>query len=69
MKEKKSNTKPRIKIVGENGNIFNLIGIASRALKIEGKIKEKEEMTERIFSTAKNYDEALSIIFEYCDPE
>lgn len=38
--------KPTCKLVGENGNIFNLVGIASRALEeINDKMPERERLT------------------------
>ena len=36
--------KPKCKLVGENGNIYNLIGIASRALKSNGQEDEAKEI-------------------------
>ena len=60
--------KPRCKLVGENGNIFNLMGIASRTLKKAGLNEEAKEMTERIFKS-ESYDKALQIIMEYVDAE
>lgn len=61
-----SNEKPIAKVVGEDGNVFNLIGICSRALKKAGMKEAAEEMTSRIFKSG-SYDEALSIMGEYCD--
>lgn len=61
--------KPKCKLIGENGNIFNLMGIASRALKDGGMKDEAAEMVEKIRTTAKNYDEALMIIAEYVEVE
>lgn len=58
--------KPKVKLVGENGNIYNLIGIASKALKKEGLVNEAKEMTDKIFQCS-SYDEALSTICEYVD--
>lgn len=60
--------KPRCKLVSENGNIFNLMGIASRTLKKAGLNEEAKEMTERIFKS-ESYDKALQIIMEYVDAE
>lgn len=60
--------KPRCKLVGENGNIFNLMGIASRTLKRAGLIEEAEEMVDRI-SKSQSYLQALAIISEYVDIE
>lgn len=58
--------KPMVKLVGQDGNIFNLIGIASRELKRAGQQNEAKDMQEKVFS-AESYDEALSIIGEYCE--
>jgi len=60
--------KPKCKLIGENGNIFNLMGIASRALKANGMHKEADEMYERITGgEAQSYNEALCIIMEYVE--
>ena len=56
--------KPKCKLVGEDGNVFNLIALASKALKKENMNKRAEEMKDRIFK-AKSYEEALQIIDEY----
>jgi len=59
--------KPKCKLVGKNGNIFNLTAIAAKALKKVGQHKAAKEMTGKVFHGAKNYDEALCIIMEYVD--
>ncbi len=59
--------KPKCKLVGENGNIFNLMGIASRALKSAGQPEKAKEMCNKITSQAKSYEEALVIISEYVE--
>ena len=61
-------TKPRCKLIGEDGNIFNLVGIASKALKKAGMAVEAKEMSEKVFS-AKSYSESLNIIGEYVSIE
>jgi len=61
--------KPKAKLIGENGNVFNLIGICRKALTNAGKFDEAQEMQERIMLTAKSYEEALNIMGEYCDIE
>jgi len=61
--------KPNVKLVGENGNIFNLMGICSRALKDNKMYVEAREMQVKITETAKSYDEALAIMMEYCEVE
>ena len=60
--------KPKCKLVGENGNIFNLMGIAARTLKRAGLREEAEEMVDRI-TKSQSYLEALAIISEYVDIE
>lgn len=60
-------TKPECKLIGENGNIFNLMGIASRTLKEKGMNDAADEMNGRIMNGAKSYDEALRIIMEYVE--
>ena len=54
--------KPDAKMIGEDGNIFNLIAIAHRALRHMP--EAFNEMRDRIYK-AKSYDEALMILSEY----
>ena len=56
--------KPDCKLVGENGNIFNLMGKASKTLKSIGMKDLANEMIQRVTSSH-SYDEALVIIAEY----
>ena len=56
--------KPDCKLVGEDGNIFNLMARASRTLRENDLSEEAKEMRERITSSG-SYDEALCIIGEY----
>ena len=51
-------------LIGENGNIYNLVGIAAKTLKRNGMSTEATEMTEKVFGSG-SYEEALSIIGEY----
>lgn len=57
-------TKPDCALIGENGNVFNLVGIASRTLKDNGLTEEAEEMSKRALS-AGDYYKAIGIIEEY----
>ena len=57
--------KPDCELIGQDGNIFNLMGIASRTLKQNGLRDEASEMTARIINDAGSYEEALHIIGEY----
>jgi len=61
--------KPRAKLVGEDGNVFNLMGICSRELRRAGMNEEAKEMIQKITTSAKSYDEALRIMMEYCEVE
>ena len=56
--------KPDCPLIGADGNIFNLIGIARKTLKEHDMLEESQEMTDRVYS-AGNYEEALNIIGEY----
>lgn len=66
-KQYKAKQKPKCALIGEDGNIFNLMGIASKTLKRNGMQEEAKEMCNKITSGAKSYDEALCIIGEYVD--
>lgn len=56
--------KPDCPIIGEDGNIFHIMGIASEALRENGMQEQAEEMCSRIFQ-CQSYDSALSIIGDY----
>lgn len=60
----KEKIKPDCALIGEDGNIFNLMGIASRTLKNNGMADDAKEMCERIKASG-SYYEALGIIGEY----
>ena len=63
---KKTQRKPRAKLIGADSNIFNLMSIASRALKDAGRRDDATEMSNRVMSSS-SFDEALAIITEYVD--
>ncbi|MFA0889239.1 MAG: hypothetical protein ACC613_09150 [Synergistales bacterium] len=58
--------KPVVQLIGQDGNVFNLVGICSRALKKAGRLEEARAMQERVFKAA-SYAEALSIMGEYVE--
>lgn len=61
--------KPKCKLIGEDGNIFSLIGLARRALK-ESDLPDKREKMDELYKRAtstSSYGEALSIIMEYVE--
>lgn len=56
--------KPDCKLLGEDGNVFNLLGIASRTLRQNGMAEQAIEMRDRVCSSG-SYGEALCIIGDY----
>lgn len=58
--------KPKVKLVGQDSNIFNILGIASRALKEAGYADEAKEMQTEVFASD-SYEEALAIVLQYVD--
>lgn len=64
--ETKELKKPKVKLSGKYGNVFNLIGICSNALKKANQDANAKEMTAKVFN-ANSYDEALHIMGQYCE--
>jgi hypothetical protein len=60
--------KPVCKLIGEDGNVFNLIGRTKRTLKQAKMLDSANQMTKRCFE-AKDYNEVLMIISEYVEIE
>ena len=60
--------KPKMELIGHDGNIFSIMGRASRLLKQAGMREEANEMWNRVTSSG-SYDEALHIISEYVETE
>lgn len=67
MKQTKQFVKPKCQLTGQDGNIFMVMGLASRALKKAGWYDKAAEMQDKIRSEAKSYDAALQIVMEYVD--
>lgn len=62
--------KPSCPLIGQNGNIFHLMGLASRTLRQCGMADEAKEMQNRIMGgDCHSYEEALRIISEYVETE
>jgi hypothetical protein len=57
--------KPKISLIGQDGNVFNLIGIARKALRLQGLGNDKL-MCGRCMA-AESYHHVLRIIMEYCE--
>jgi hypothetical protein len=58
--------KPKVQLVGQDGNVFNLLGICVRALKKTGQHEKAQELQKRIWKCG-SYDEALSTMLEYVE--
>jgi len=61
-----SKTGIKVKLVGEDGNVFNLIGICSHALK-ENNMKDKVNEFVKEVTSSHSYDEALSVMMNWFD--
>lgn len=64
LSEQQEKQKPDCPLIGQDGNIFNLMGIASRTLRRNGMGDDAAEMCDRIHASG-SYGEALNIIGEY----
>jgi len=59
--------RPACRLIGADGNIFNLIGMVSRSLKDVGQHDKAREMRERV-KLSGSYEDALCILCEYVNP-
>ena len=60
--------KPKLQLLGHDGNIFSIMGDARRLLRRNGQEKEAEEMWKRVQGCG-DYYKALGIISEYVETE
>ena len=60
------NKKPKCPLIGSDGNIFNLLGMASRTLHENGMREQAQEMQSRVTASG-SYSEALNILGEYVE--
>ena len=67
-KEQAAPQKPKMELLGRDGNIFSLMGDASQLLQRAGMAEQNKEMIERVTS-CEDYDKALHIISEYVETE
>ena len=58
--------KPKCELVGTDGNIFALLGAASKALKRAGLADEAKKMQAEVMQSG-SYDAALQVICQYVD--
>ncbi len=58
--------KPTVKLIGKDGNVFNIIGRVVRALKEAGQRERADEFATRATSSG-SYDEVLALLDEYVE--
>ena len=61
-------TRPKMQLVGQDGNIFAIMGRANKLLQANGQGQEAKEMIARV-QKSENYYQALHIISEYVETE
>jgi len=66
--ERPAPAKPSMDLLGHDGNIFSILGDASRLLRRAGMADQSKEMVDRVTSCG-DYYQALNIISEYVDTE
>ena len=60
--------RPKMQLIGQDGNIFAIMGRASRLLKNAGQRDKAKEMCNRVMAS-KSYNAALAIVSEYVETE
>ena len=67
-KPEKNFLRPKMQLIGQDGNIFAIMGRASRLLKSSGQGDKAKEMRDRVMS-CDSYQKALNIVSEYVKTE
>lgn len=67
-KPEKNSLRPKMQLIGQDGNIFAIMGRASRLLKNAGQSDKAKEMCDRV-TASQSYSEALKIVSEYVETE
>ena len=67
-KPEKNSLRPKMQLLGQDGNIFAIMGRASRLLKNAGQSDKAKEMCDRV-TASQSYSEALNIVSEYVETE
>ena len=67
-KPEKNSLRPKMQLIGQDGNIFAIMGRASRLLKNAGQSDKAKEMCDRV-TASQSYSEALNIVSEYVETE
>lgn len=64
----KNSLRPKMQLIGQDGNIFAIMGRASQLLKSAGQSDKAKEMCGRVMAS-KSYNAALTIVSEYVETE
>ena len=67
-KPEKNSLRPKMQLIGQDGNVFAIMGRASRLLKNAGQSDKAKEMCDRV-TASQSYSEALNIVSEYVETE
>ena len=67
-KPEKNSLRPKMQLIGQDGNIFAIMGRASLLLKNAGQSDKAKEMCNRVMAS-KSYNAALAIVSEYVETE
>jgi hypothetical protein len=59
--------KPPVRMVGEDGNVFLVIGRVRNALVKAGRVDLEKEFVARATAEGSTYDKVLAMTFDYCD--
>ena len=59
--------KPRVKLIGEDGNVFNILGRVKSALREAGMDTEADAFLKE--ATSGDYQNVLRCAMKYCDVE
>jgi len=65
--ENQTKQKPKVKLIGEDGNAFNILGKVNRALVKAGMHEEAKAFMEE--ATAGDYNHLLATVQKYVDVE
>ncbi len=59
--------KPKVKLIGKDGNAFFILGTVRKALVKNGMEQEAKEFMEK--ATSSDYDNLLKVVMDYVDVE
>ena len=59
------NPRPRVRMVGEDGNVFSIFGRVRRAFREIGRLDLYEEFHAEAIKG--DYDQVLGLVMRYCD--